>query len=115
MKDYEVSALNQRITIQKREVVKDKACNEVEVWQDYYSCYAGVLNTKTNVEVENAEQQNKQQVTFIARSCKKLEALICNAKDYSIMFKGCRFNILTADNFGYTHDKFKLVVVSENE
>lgn len=115
MKNYEVSSLNQRITIQKRILIKDEACNEVEDWLDYYSCYSAVLDTKTSVEVSNAEQQSKQQVTFMARSCKKLSELICNTKNYRVLFNGYKFNILTADNYGYTHDKFKIVTVVDDE
>ena len=69
MKYYEVRALNKRITIQKRTLTKDNASNEIEVWQDYYSCYAGTLDAKTDVETDNAEQQNKQKVTFTLPCC----------------------------------------------
>lgn len=115
MKNFEVSSLNQRITIQKRTLIKDEACNEIEGWSDYYSCYSAVLDTKTNVETTNSEQQSKQQVTFVARSCKKLSELICNAKNYRVVFNGYKFNILTADNYGYTHDKFRIVAVVDDE
>lgn len=115
MKYYEVRALNKRITIQKRTLIKDSAGNEIEQWQDYYTCYAGTLDAKTDVETDNAEQQNKQKVTFIMRDCEKLSDVMFNTKRYRIIFKDYRFRILTADNFGYTHDKFKISAVIDNE
>lgn len=115
MKYYEVRALNKRITIQKRTLTKDSAGNEIEQWQDYYTCYAGTLDAKTDVETNNAEQQNKQKVTFIMRDCEKLYDLMFNTKRYRIVFKDYCFRILTADNFGYTQDKFKISAVIDNE
>lgn len=115
MKYYEVRALNKRITIQKRTLTKDNASNEIEVWQDYYSCYAGTLDAKTDVETENAEQQSKQRVTFIMRDCEKLYDVMFNTKRYRVVFKDYRFRILTADNFGYTQDKFKISAVIDDE
>lgn len=115
MKYYEVRALNKRITIQKRTLIKDSAGNEIEQWQDYYTCYAGTLDAKTDVETDNAEQQNKQKVTFIMRDCEKLYDVMFNTKRYRIVFKDYRFRILTADNFGYTQDKFKISAVIDNE
>ena len=115
MKYYEVRALNKRITIQKRTLIKDSAGNEIEQWQDYYTCYAGTLDAKTDVETDNAEQQNKQRVTFIMRDCERLYDVMFNTKRYRIIFKDYRFRILTADNFGYTQDKFKISAVIDNE
>ena len=115
MKNYEVRALNKRITIQKRTLIKDSAGNEIEQWQDYYTCYAGTLDAKTDVETENAEQQSKQRVTFIMRDCEKLYDVMFNTKRYRVVFKDYRFRILTADNFGYTQDKFKISAVIDNE
>ena len=115
MKYYEVRALNKRITIQKRTLIKDSAGNEIEQWQDYYTCYAGTLDAKTDVETDNAEQQNKQKVTFIMRDCEKLYDVMFNTKRYRVVFKDYRFRILTADNFGYTNDKFKISAVIDNE
>lgn len=115
MKNYEVRALNKRITIQKRTLIKDSAGNEIEQWQDYYTCYAGTLDAKTDVETENAEQQSKQRVTFIMRDCEKLDDVMFNTKRYRVVFKDYRFRILTADNFGYTQDKFKISAVIDNE
>ena len=96
MKNYEVRALNKRITIQKRTLIKDSAGNEIEQWQDYYTCYAGTLDAKTDVETENAEQQSKQRVTFIMRDCEKLYDVMFNTKRYRVVFKDYRFRILTA-------------------
>lgn len=115
MKNYEVKALNKRITVQKRTLTKDNASNEIEVWQDYYSCYAGTLDAKTDVETENAEQQSKQRVTFIMRDCQKLHDVMTDTKRYRVMFGNSTFRILTADNFGYTNDKFKISAVIDNE
>ena len=98
MKYYEVRALNKRITIQKRTLIKDSASNEIEVWQDYYSCYAGTLDAKT-----------------IMRDCEKLYDVMFNTKRYRVVFKDYRFRILTADNFGYTQDKFKISAVIDDE
>lgn len=109
IKNYEVASLNQRITIQKRTLLKDEACNEVEIYQNYYSCYASVLEAKTTVKVDNREQINNQAVTFFVRSCKKVEALINSTKDYQLIYKNMVFDILQADNYGYTHDKFKII------
>lgn len=115
MKYYEVRTLNKRITIQKRTLTKDSASNEIEQWQDYYTCYAGTLDAKTDVDTENGEQQSSQKVTFIMRDCQKLHDVMFNTKQYRIAFKDCFFRILTADNFGYTQDKFKISAVIDDE
>lgn len=115
MKYYEVRTLNKRITIQKRTLTKDSASNEIEQWQDYYTCYAGTLDAKTDVDTENGEQQSSQKVTFIMRDCQKLHDVMFNTKQYRIAFKDCFFRILTADNFGYTQDKFKISAVVDDE
>ena len=115
MKYYEIRTLNKRITIQKRTLTKDSASNEIEQWQDYYTCYAGTLDAKTEVDTENGEQQSSQKVTFIMRDCQKLHDVMFNTKQYRIAFKDCFFRILTADNFGYTQDKFKISAVVDDE
>lgn len=107
--------MNKRITLQQRNVIKDSACNETEGWQDYYSCYAAVVNAKTDVEVSNAEQQNKQEIVFFMRSCKKVEIIINQAKKFRIVFNGFCFDIKNADNYGYSHDRFKITAVVSNE
>lgn len=115
MKYYEVRTLNKRITIQKRTLTKDSASNEIEQWQDYYTCYAGTLDARTGVGTENGEQQSSQKVTFIMRDCQKLHDVMTDTKQYRVMFGNSTFRILTADNFGYTHDKFKISAVIDNE
>lgn len=115
MKYYEVRTLNKRITIQKRTLTKDSASNEIEQWQDYYTCYAGTPDAKTEVGTESGEQQSSQKVTFIMRDCQKLHDMMFNTKQYRIVFRDYRFRILTADNFGYTQDKFKISAVIDDE
>ena len=115
MKYYEVRTLNKRITIQKRTLTKDSASNEIEQWQDYYTCYAGTLDAKTDVDTENGEQQSSQKVTFIMRDCQKLHDVMFNTKQYRIVFRDYRFRILIADNFGYMQDKFKISAVVDDE
>ena len=115
MKYYEVRTLNKRITIQKRTLTKDSASNEIEQWQDYYTCYAGTLDAKTDVDTENGEQQSSQKVTFIMRDCQKLHDVMTDTKRYRVMFGNSTFRILTADNFGYTNDKFKISAVVDDE
>lgn len=103
--------MRSRITIQKRIIVTDDSCNDIPKWNDYYSCYASVSKSKTDVSVKNAEQQNFQAIVFQTRSCKKIENLINNTKEYRVIFKDTAFKILSADNYGYTHDKFSIEVV----
>ena len=42
-------------------------------------------------------------------------AEIENTKQYRIVFRDYRFRILTADNFCYTQDKFKISAVIDDE
>ena len=56
-----------------------------------------------------------QKPMFIMRDCEKLYDVMFNTKRYRVVFKDYRFRILTADNFGYTNDKFKISAVIDNE
>lgn len=88
--------LNRRITIQKQTATVDAKGNQIQTWQNFYTCYAAV-NGVSGREYWQARQAHEEStVSFRVRFCEYLKSL--NTVDYRIAFGGRAYNIIQIDN-----------------
>ena len=89
-----ISRKNVRIIFQKNSVVTDRYKNHVNMWKDYFSCFA-YANTYTAQEEGNEITYENRSITFATRYCPELACV--TSTEYRIIFNGEAFNILSVD------------------
>lgn len=105
----DISKMDKRITIQKRTVDIVKGIKK-EVWTDYYSCWAELLDlygqekyAAFNVKLENS-------IKFKCRICSALKELIANTKDYRIVWDSEPYNLIFMDSINGSKTEILLQV-----
>lgn len=94
--------LNNRITIEKRTIVKIKGV-QTEVWDTFYTCWCSINSLFGNELYKSLEIQQQNVLNFTIRYSKKLEVL--NTKEYRIIWNSRKFNIIAIDYFGFNKEK----------
>jgi SPP1 family predicted phage head-tail adaptor len=103
-----IALLNERIVIQKNEVVVDEYGNHSNAWTDYYTCHATVGGTSENAQKEAAGQTvDDSNISFTVRFCIKTANV--DITGYRVVFRGEVYDIVAVDpmNFKKTSIKFK--------
>ncbi|MDT8718987.1 phage head closure protein [Clostridium sp. 19966] len=97
-----INGFNQRINIQKRNIIKDKGV-PIDTWDDYYTCWCSV-NSLYGTELYKAlEIQLQNIMQFTVRYTKALDNL--NTKEYRVVWSNRNFNIIAVDYFSYNKEK----------
>lgn len=103
----EIAALNQKITIQKNEVLVDAVGNHVNGWNDYFTCYATISGEDGSSESEAAGQiSENSKCSFTVRWCSELSQL--NSTQYRVVFCGNFYNITGVNHQGYKKHSIKI-------
>lgn len=89
-----IEKLNERIIIQRNEVLIDRYGNHANTWTDYYPCYA-----RTNTYVKEEESgiliTDERSITFEVRFCSELSGI--TSIGYRVMFHDEIYNIESVD------------------
>lgn len=104
----DIAGLNLRITFQLLALEVDDYGNHVNVWKDYFFCWATASRTgsKSGDEIEAAGTTNPQEtVDFTVRWCKDLAAV--SPGNCRIQADEKLYNILFIDPMGYYHRSLK--------
>ena len=101
-----ISQMNERITIEKNEVVRDKVGNHRNTWADYFSCYAYASTYEASEDNGEVIAENKS-VVFTVRWCSETRGL--SSTGYRVRFRGEIYNIRSVDmmNYGKKTIKFR--------
>lgn len=98
------SRRNQRITFQKNTVTNDEFDNRIQIWVDYFSCWA-YANTIQSSETNGDVPQERLPITFEAGFCPELAQV--TSTDFRIVFNGEYYDILAVDRMNYQNSDLK--------
>lgn len=111
------SSRNKRITIQKRkvdpvegDVPVDGYGDEVEIWRDHFTEYAGVYYGSGNEQRAAAQTQGEQTASFEVPSNSRTRAI--TIADYRIKFGGGFWNIRAVSEIGQNKE-IKLTAIRD--
>lgn len=102
---------SRKIIVQKRTIEKDEMLADVEIWNDYYECYAGVITNGGRVSVEESRPDTNFEIEFKLRYCFK--ALQIDSIDYRVVCNGRIYKILSAFDVNSAHLIIKLQAVAD--
>ncbi len=102
-----IALLNERILIQKNEVVVDDIGNHTNAWTDYYSCRVTVGGTSESAQKEVAGQiVDDSCISFTMRFSLKVASV--NNTGFRVIFHDEIYDIVAIDPMNYRKRSFKL-------
>ena len=105
--ERKIARFNERIAIQKNEVVTDKYGNHKNTWTDYYSCFAYASTYQYDKENEAATTTEERTINFEVRYCTELKDL--DSTHYRVAFRGDSYDIQTVDFMNYQKKTIRIV------
>lgn len=101
-----ISGLNQRIELQKKEIITDEIGNRIESWEIYHLGFCKVDSQLVHESNGIATVIDDGKMSFILRWCQKLSEM--NAQNYRVFFLGSIYNIIGIDSMNFKHKTIKL-------
>lgn len=101
-----IELLNVRIFISKNEVVADAIGNHINVWKEYYTCYATVSAEAGKEETSAGLVVDNSKIDFTIRWCKKAAEI--TSDNYRVEFNGELYNISAVNHMNYRKKCIKL-------
>ena len=101
-----IGLFNIRITIQKSVLSKDAIGNQMNTWQDYYSCAATAGGESGSEPFRAGETVESDNVSFTVRYSH--ETLAVTSTGYRVLFNGDIYNITAIDHQNYKRKSLKL-------
>ena len=105
--ERKIARFNERISIQKSEVVSDKYGNRKTVWTDYFSCFTYASTYQYDRENEAATTTEERTINFEVRYCEELKCL--DSTHYRVAFHGDAYDIQTVDFMNYQKKTIRIV------
>lgn len=105
--ERKIARFNERLTVQKNEVVVDKYGNHKNVWADYYSCYTYASTYQYDKENEAATTTEEQTINFEVRYCTELAGL--DSTHYRVVFRESIYDIQSVDMMNYQKKTIRIV------
>ena len=105
--ERKIARFNERIVIQKNEVVTDKYGNHKNTWTDFYSCFAYASTYQYDKENEAAVTTEERTINFEVRYCPELEDL--DSTHFRVAFHGDAYDIQTVDFMNYQRKTIRIV------
>jgi len=100
-----IGKMDERIIIEKNEVITDSIGNHRNVWSDYFSCYSYV-STYAADETKGAVSREQETVSFSLRYCP--ETAVLTSIGYRVVHRGKIYNIDAVDLMNYDHQEVRL-------
>ncbi|MDT8717607.1 phage head closure protein [Clostridium sp. 19966] len=97
--------LNERIMIQKRNLIKEKGIPK-PVWEEFYGCWSGINNLFGNELYQAINVNLENTLNFTVRYCNRLDNL--NTKEFRVVWKGRVFNLVYVDYLNMKKEKIIL-------
>ena len=105
--ERDIAKFNERMTVQKNEVVMDKYGNHKNVWTDYYSCFTYASTYQYDKENEAATTTEERTINFEVRYCTELADI--DSTHYRVSFHGDSYDIQTVDFMNYQKKTIRIV------
>ena len=105
--ERKIARFNERIVIQKNEVVTDKYGNHKNTWTDFYSCFAYASTYQYDKENEAAVTTEERTINFEVRYCGELKDL--DSTHFRVAFHGDNYDIQTVDFMNYQKKTIRIV------
>ena len=105
--ERKIARFNERIVIQKNEVVTDKYGNHKNIWTDFYTCFAYASTYQYDKENEAATTTEERTINFEVRYCPELEDL--DSTHFRVAFHGDAYDIQTVDFMNYQRKTIRIV------
>lgn len=100
-----IASFNNRITIQKRTIIKVKGI-PTDKWDTFYNCWCSINSLYGSELYKALEVQLENVLNFTVRYTKTLDNI--NTKEYRVMWGTRVFNIIAADYFGFNKEKITI-------
>lgn len=94
-----IAGLNVRIVIQRCVTIKDRVGNHKNEWQDYFSCYATVIDKSGDEEESAALTKVRERKDFTVRFSSETAAV--EPDKYRIVMKEKIYNIKSVDDMAF--------------
>ena len=95
----DIAFLNSRVRFQKRTVTSDDIGNQLENWQDVYSCMATISGEGEGETYAAASEEDRTDMAVTVRWCKETAAV--SMTDYRIIFQDEAYDIHRIDHLRY--------------
>ena len=105
--ERDIARFNERLTVQKNEVVTDRYGNHKNVWTDYFSCFTYASTYQYDKENEAATTMEERTINFEVRYCAELRNL--DSTHYRVAFHGDSYDIQTVDFMNYQKKTIRIV------
>lgn len=101
----DIALLNSKIIIQKTSFEEDSVGNQINVWKDFYHCFA-TIGGESGKESVSEITSDTSSVSFTLRWCSKISVI--NSTEYRILFNGSVYNITAVDHLNFKKKAIKL-------
>ena len=105
--ERKIARFNERIVIQKNEVVTDKYGNHKNIWTDFYTCFTYASTYQYDKENEAATTTEERTINFDVRYCGELKDL--DSTHFWVAFHGDSYDIQTVDFMNYQKKTIRIV------
>lgn len=108
----DIALLNSKIIIQKTSFETDEVGNQLNVWKDFYHCFATISGEggKENVSETTLDASS---ISFTLRWCSRLS--LVNSTEYRILFNGSVYDITSVDHLNFKKKAIKLSCTRVND
>ena len=101
----EISLLNEKILIEKSEVVSDEIGNRKNIWNPYYECFATIGGERGKENATAGVVNDESDITFTIRWCKK--ASLIKSTSHRIIFHDELYDIVSVDHLNFKKKALK--------
>mgnify|MGYP002624458249 FL=1 len=101
-----IARLNERITLQKNEVVTDQYGNHKTVWTDWFTCFAYADTYEKEESGGSVTTDEERVVTFEIRYCMALSDI--SSTRCRVLFRGSAYNVEAVDMMNYLKKSIRL-------
>lgn len=102
-----IARFNERLTVQKNEIVVDKYGNHKNTWTDYFTCFTYASTYQYDRENEAATTMEEQTIYFEVRYCPELAGL--DSTHYRVSFHGDSYDIQSVDMMNYQRKTIRII------
>ena len=101
----DIAMLNTKVTFERQEAGTDEYGNHINVWKNYYTCYATVSGEGGNEALAAGETVDNADAAVTVRYCKIAAAVTTTG--YRIILNDEIYDILAIDHLSYKKKALK--------
>lgn len=101
-----ISGMRIRIIFQKNELVRDDIGNHLNMWVDYFSCYATAVEKESGEEEIAGQTIVNECMDFTVRYCSEVSAVVPDK--FRIIYKDRIYNIRSISDMAFKRRNLKM-------